>query len=55
VTAQTAEIVEPGTPSARPARRAFNWSFLGVLPFFVFTALFMLFPIGFLVIGSFKA
>jgi putative spermidine/putrescine transport system permease protein len=54
VTAQTAEIIEPGAPTARPARRAVNWSFLGVLPFFLFAALFMLFPIGFLVIGSFK-
>ena len=41
-------------PLARPARRGFNWSFLGVLPFFIFTALFMIFPIGFLIIGSFK-
>ena len=54
MTAQAAEVVELGAPEARPARRAFNWSFLGVLPFFLFSALFMLFPIGFLVIGSFK-
>jgi putative spermidine/putrescine transport system permease protein len=54
VTAHATPTSEPGAPLARPARRAFNWSFLGVLPFFIFTALFMLFPIGFLVIGSFK-
>jgi len=54
VTAHAAPISEPGAPSAPPARRAFNWSFLGVLPFFLFAALFMLFPIGFLIIGSFK-
>ena len=44
----------PGAPRAPPARRAFNWSFLGVLPFFIFAVLFMLFPIGFLIIGSFQ-
>jgi putative spermidine/putrescine transport system permease protein len=54
VTAQVATTNEPGAPRARPARRGFNWSFLGVLPFFLFTFLFMLFPIGFLVIGSFQ-
>jgi putative spermidine/putrescine transport system permease protein len=54
VTSHAASSSEPGAPPARPARRAFNWSFLGVLPFFIFAILFMLFPIGFLVIGSFK-
>jgi putative spermidine/putrescine transport system permease protein len=54
VTSHAAPSGQPGAPSARPARRAFNWSFLGVLPFFIFAILFMLFPIGFLIIGSFK-
>jgi putative spermidine/putrescine transport system permease protein len=54
VTSHAAPTVEPGAPLARPARRAFNWSFLGVLPFFIFALLFMLFPIGFLIIGSFQ-
>jgi putative spermidine/putrescine transport system permease protein len=45
---------EPGAPLAPPARRRFNWSFLGVLPFFLFAIVFMLFPIGFLIIGSFQ-
>jgi putative spermidine/putrescine transport system permease protein len=54
VTSHAAPISEPGAPTARPARRAFNWSFLGVVPFFLFAVVFMLFPIGFLVVGSFK-
>jgi putative spermidine/putrescine transport system permease protein len=54
VTNHAAPSREPGAPLARPARRGFNWSFLGVLPFFLFAIVFMLFPIGFLVLGSFK-
>jgi putative spermidine/putrescine transport system permease protein len=54
VTAAAVPTSEPGAPQARPARRGFNWSWLGVLPFFVFALLFMVFPIGFLIIGSFQ-
>ncbi len=54
MTAQAGTSNGPGAPLAHPARRRFSWSFLGVLPFFVFTALFLIFPIGFLVVGSFK-
>jgi putative spermidine/putrescine transport system permease protein len=54
VTASVATTTEPGTPSARPARRGFNWAFLGVLPFFLFVFLFLIFPIGFLIVGSFQ-
>jgi putative spermidine/putrescine transport system permease protein len=54
VDAPSATISEPGAQAARPARRGFNWSFLGVLPFFLFTFLFLIFPIGFLIIGSFQ-
>jgi putative spermidine/putrescine transport system permease protein len=43
---------EPGA-NARPARR-FNWSFVGVLPFFLFALLFLVFPVGFLIVGSFQ-
>jgi putative spermidine/putrescine transport system permease protein len=43
---------EPGA-TARPARR-FNWSFVGVLPFFLFALVFLVFPVGFLIIGSFQ-
>jgi len=52
VTAHVATTSEPGA-TARPARR-FNWSFVGVLPFFVFALLFLVFPVGFLIIGSFQ-
>jgi putative spermidine/putrescine transport system permease protein len=54
VTAHAAPTSEPGAPSARPARRGFNWSWLGVVPFFLFAVLFMLLPITFLVVGSFQ-
>jgi putative spermidine/putrescine transport system permease protein len=54
VTAHAASTREPSVPLARPARRGFNWSFLGVLPFFLFAIIFMLFPIGFLIVGSFQ-
>jgi putative spermidine/putrescine transport system permease protein len=43
---------EPGA-TARPARR-FNWSFVGVLPFFLFALVFLVFPVGFLIVGSFQ-
>jgi putative spermidine/putrescine transport system permease protein len=39
-------------PSARPASRRVGLSWLGVAPFFLFSALFMLAPISFLVVGS---
>lgn len=55
MTARTAPSIEPGAPLARPARRGPNLSFLGVVPFFLFALVFMLFPIGFLIIGSFQA
>lgn len=52
MTAHVATSSEPGA-SARPARR-FNWSFVGVLPFFLFALLFLVFPVGFLIVGSFQ-
>ena len=52
MTAHVATNREPGA-TARPARR-FNWSFVGVLPFFLFALLFLVFPVGFLIIGSFQ-
>jgi putative spermidine/putrescine transport system permease protein len=53
VTATVAPEPARDAPSARPVRRprALNW--VGVVPFFLFAALFMLVPIGFLVLGSF--
>jgi putative spermidine/putrescine transport system permease protein len=43
-----------GTPRARPARRRFGWSWLGLLPFFAFSIAFMFLPATYLVIGSFR-
>jgi putative spermidine/putrescine transport system permease protein len=54
VTASAVRTDEPGAPRARPARRAFSWNWLGVVPFFLFAFLFMVLPIGFLIIGSFQ-
>src|SRR3954452_21393317 len=40
------------TPLARP--RQMSFAFLGVVPFFVFAIMFLLWPTGFLVIGGFQ-
>lgn len=42
-----------GAPTARPARR-FSWSWLGLLPFFLFALFFIGAPVTYLVIGSFQ-
>src|SRR4029079_12919461 len=44
---------ERAARESRASRRGFNWAFLGVLPFFLFIFAFLLFPIGFLIVGSF--
>ena len=54
MTSHAAPISEPGARSARPARRRFSLSFIGVVPFFLFAILALLIPIGFLIIGSFQ-
>jgi len=41
-------------PGARPARPKFSWAWLGVMPFFVFTFLFLLYPSSTIVIRSFR-
>jgi putative spermidine/putrescine transport system permease protein len=46
-------VRERGAPTARPARR-FSWSWLGLVPFFLFSFLFMILPTSYLVIGSFQ-
>jgi putative spermidine/putrescine transport system permease protein len=43
-----------GAPTARPARRRFGWSWLGLLPFFLFSIAFMFLPAVYLVVGSFR-
>jgi putative spermidine/putrescine transport system permease protein len=42
-----------GAPSVRPASRR-SWAWLGLAPFFLFAAMFLLLPVAFLVIGSFR-
>ncbi|MEP6640139.1 MAG: ABC transporter permease subunit [Chloroflexota bacterium] len=46
-----AVIIEQGAPPARPARRA-RPSWLGLVPFFLFAAMFLGLPLAFLAIGS---
>jgi len=41
-------------PVARPARPKFSWAWLGVMPFFLFTFLFLLYPSSTIVIRSFQ-
>ena len=53
MTVATAQQPSRGAPSARPGRRTAS-ALLGIVPFFVFAALFMILPVGFLVIGSFQ-
>jgi putative spermidine/putrescine transport system permease protein len=47
------EIVELGTPSARPARRV-SRAWVGLVPFFAFAILFIGAPVAYLVVGSFQ-
>ena len=46
--------VERGAPEARPAPPKFSWAWLGVMPFFVFAFLFLLYPSSTIVVGSFR-
>ncbi|MBV8564097.1 MAG: ABC transporter permease subunit [Methylobacteriaceae bacterium] len=47
-------IVEDFPPIAAAPRRRLSWSWLGVVPFFAFTALFLLLPTGLLMVGAFQ-
>ena len=42
-----------GAPSARPGRRRFNLTWLGLLPFAILATLFLLIPTTYLIVGSF--
>ena len=50
----TVTIPERGAPQARPARRSLPLSWVGLLPFFIFTGLFLGIPLLFLAIGSIR-
>jgi putative spermidine/putrescine transport system permease protein len=43
-----------GAPEARPARRRFGWTWLGLVPFLIFATAFLIVPTLYLVVGSFK-
>ncbi|HZM21610.1 MAG TPA: ABC transporter permease subunit [Anaerolineales bacterium] len=47
-------VVKQDAPSARPASRKFSWAWLGVMPFFLFTFLFLLYPSSTIAIRSFQ-
>lgn len=40
-------------PAARARSGSFSWAWLGVMPFFIFTFMFLILPAGYLVIGAF--
>jgi putative spermidine/putrescine transport system permease protein len=44
--------VKRDAPSARPAPSKFSWAWLGVIPFFLFALLFLLYPSAIIGIGS---
>ena len=48
-----AVMSDQGALVARPGRRR-SWSWLGLLPFFLFALLFIGLPVSFLVLGSFQ-
>jgi putative spermidine/putrescine transport system permease protein len=54
MTEATSVVNAREAPTAPPVRRRGAWAVLGVVPFFAFSALFLILPIGFLVIGSFQ-
>lgn len=47
----TSPAVMRGAPGARPASRR-SWAWLGLVPFFLFTTIFLLVPVTFLVLNS---
>ena len=53
MTVDTASGSARAAPTARPGRFP-GWTLLGVLPFFAFSALFLILPVSFLAIGSFQ-
>lgn len=50
--AQAAAVKEQGAHVAPPARSRLSWSWLGLVPFFLFCTAFLFLPVAFLVVGS---
>jgi putative spermidine/putrescine transport system permease protein len=46
--------VQRDAPGARPAPSKFSWAWLGVMPFFLFAFIFLLYPSSIIGIGSFQ-
>jgi putative spermidine/putrescine transport system permease protein len=46
--------VKQGAPQARPAPPKFSWAWLGLMPFFLFSLLFLLYPASILGVRSFQ-
>lgn len=56
---EQADLLVPPVPTPTPqangaARGASLWTWVGVLPFFVFAILFLILPTGFLIVGAFQ-
>lgn len=49
----TLETVKRDAPLARPARHRMSWAWLGVVPFFIFAFIFLLYPSSTIVVRSF--
>jgi putative spermidine/putrescine transport system permease protein len=47
-------VVKRDAPQARPAPKRISWAWLGVMPFFVFAFLFLLYPSSTIVVRSFQ-
>ena len=48
------QSVKRDAPLARPALSRISWAWLGIMPFFLFAFLFLLYPSSTLIIGTFK-
>jgi putative spermidine/putrescine transport system permease protein len=51
---ETAQQLNKGAPKARPYFQNFSWSWVGVVPFFLFALLFIFIPTTALFVGSFQ-
>ena len=55
--ASATQPLEQGVPTTRPARRKrrqISWAWLGLVPFFLFSFLFLFLPALYLIVGSFR-
>ncbi len=50
----TFDVVKRDAPKARPALSKFSWAWLGVLPFFLFAFMFLIYPSSTIALGSFQ-